>query len=310
MRWPPTTAERWRPPHRWTPSCDMKKENVIPLGILFATLCFLLMVQGYPLLWSLNVSLTDQSIGAQGNFIGIKNFSELFSNNAFWQAMLFTLVYTGSAIFFKLLLGMLMAMTLHQPLKGRALWRALLFLPWALPTLTSVLSWRWMLGDVGGIFNFLLMRLHLIERPVGWLGAVHLAQMSVILVNVWRGMPFFGISLLAALQAIPIYLYEVAIIDGANAWQRFFYITIPSIKNVILLVSLVSTIWTLGDFTIIWLMTRGGPANATHVFSTFSYITAFQNLEIAKGVSISLVIIPISLILMFFTMKFIFSAED
>ena len=92
-------------------------------------------------------------------------------------------------------------MTLHQPLKGRALWRALLFLPWALPTLTSVLSWRWMLGDVGGIFNFLLMRLHLIERPVGWLGEVHLAQMSVILVNVWRGMPFFGISLLAALQA-------------------------------------------------------------------------------------------------------------
>lgn len=288
----------------------MKKENLIPLGVLFATLFFLLMVQGYPLLWSLNVSLTDQSIGARGNFIGIKNFTELFSNNAFWQAMFFTLVYTGSAIFFKLLLGMLMAMTLHQPLKGRALWRALLFLPWALPTLTSVLSWRWMLGDVGGIFNFLLMRVHLIDRPVGWLGEVHLAQMSVILVNVWRGMPFFGISLLAALQAIPIYLYEVAIIDGANAWQRFFYITIPSIKNVILLVSLVSTIWTLGDFTIIWLMTRGGPANATHVFSTFSYITAFQNLEIAKGVSISLLIIPISLILMFFTMKFIFSAED
>lgn len=288
----------------------MKKENIIPLGILFVTLCFLLMVQGYPLLWSLNVSLTDQSIGAQGNFIGIKNFRELFSNNAFWQAMFFTLAYTGSAIFFKFLLGMLMAMTLHQPLKGRALWRALLFLPWALPTLTSVLSWRWMLGDVGGIFNFLLMRLHLIERPVGWLGEVHLAQMSVILVNVWRGTPFFGISLLAALQAIPIYLYEVAIIDGANAWQRFFYITIPSIKNVILLVSLVSTIWTLGDFTIIWLMTRGGPANATHVFSTFSYITAFQNLEIAKGVSISLVIIPISLLLMFFTMKFIFAAED
>lgn len=288
----------------------MKKENLVPLGILFTTLLFLLMVQGYPLLWSLKVSLTDQSIGSTGNFIGFQNFTDLFSRSAFWHSMLFTLVYTGSAIICKLLLGMTMAMTLDQPLKGRALWRALLFLPWALPTLTSVLSWRWMLGDVGGIFNFLLMKLHMISRPVGWLGDIHLAQMSVILVNVWRGTPFFGISLLAALQAIPIYLYEVAIIDGANAWQRFLYITVPSIKNVILLVSLVSTIWTLGDFTIIWLMTRGGPANATHVFSTFSYITAFQNLEIAKGVSISLLIIPISLVFMFFTMKFIFSAKD
>lgn len=288
----------------------MKKENLVPLGILFTTLLFLLMVQGYPLLWSLKVSLTDQSIGSTGNFIGFQNFIDLFSMSAFWHSMLFTLVYTGSAIVCKLSLGMIMAMTLDQPLKGRALWRALLFLPWALPTLTSVLSWRWMLGDVGGIFNFLLMKLHMIGRPVGWLGDIHLAQMSVILVNVWRGTPFFGISLLAALQAIPIYLYEVAIIDGANAWQRFLYITVPSIKNVILLVSLVSTIWTLGDFTIIWLMTRGGPANATHVFSTFSYITAFQNLEIAKGVSISLLIIPISLVFMFFTMKFIFSAKD
>ena len=286
-----------------------KRENLLPLAVLFATVAFLIAIQGYPLLWSLKVSLTDQHIGAKGNFVGLKNFWQLFSNSAFWQSMWFTFIYTGVAIIVKLLLGILMAMTLHQPLKGRTICRALLFLPWALPTLTSVLSWRWMLGDVGGIFNFLLMKFHLISRPVGWLGEIHLARMSVILVNVWRGTPFFGISVLAALQSIPNYLYESAIIDGANAWQRFFYITIPSIKNVIVLVSLVSTIWTLGDFTIIWLMTRGGPANATHVFSTFSYITAFQNLEISKGVAISLLIIPVSMALLFFTMKFIFSEK-
>ena len=286
------------------------KQKIVPLAVLFATLLFLIMVQGYPLLWSIKVSLTNQTIGAKGNFIGLKNFVDLFSNDAFWQAMGFTFIYTGSAILCKLLLGLIMAMTLNQPLKTRTICRALLFLPWALPTLTSVLSWRWMLGDIGGIFNYLLMKFHLISRPVGWLGEIHLAQMSVILVNVWRGTPFFGISILAALQGIPEYLYEAAIIDGASAWQRFMYVTIPSIRNVILLVSLVSTIWTLGDFTIIWLMTRGGPANATHVFSTFSYISAFQNLEIAKGVSISLLIIPVSLLFMFFTMKFIFSSED
>jgi len=284
----------------------IKKEKGFFIGFLLAALIYLFFVQGYPLLWSVYVSLTDQKIGVPGKFVGIRNYFELLSRPSFWKAMSFTIIYTVVAIVFKLLLGMVMALTLHQPLRGRNLYRALLFLPWALPTLTSVLAWRWMLGDVGGVVNYALLKLNLVNRPLAWLGNPSLARMSVILVNVWRGTPFFGISLLAALQAIPKHLYEAALIDGASSWQSFRWITLPSIKNVAFLVTLVSTIWTLADFEIIWIMTRGGPANATHVFSTLSYIVAFQNLDLAKGVAISIFMVPFSLILMFVTLRFIF----
>jgi multiple sugar transport system permease protein len=220
--------------------------------------------------------------------------------------MWFTAVYAVFSVVFKLVLGFVMAIALNKPIKGRALIRALLFLPWALPTLTSVLSWRWMLGDVGGIVNYLLMSLNLIDAPVGWLGEPALAQWSVVMVNVWRGTPFFGISILAALQAIPPSLYEVGDIEGANSFQKFRYITLPQTMSVVLLVTLISMIWTLGDFSVIWLMTRGGPANATHVFSTLSYITAFQNLQLARGVAISMSILPFSIILLIVIMKQIF----
>ena len=166
-----------------------------------------------------------------------------------------------------------------------------------------------MLGDVGGIVNFMLLKSHLISRPVAWLGDTTLAQVSVMAVNIWRGIPFFGISILAALQSIPEELYEAATIDGANAWQRFWKITVPAVSSVVLLVSLISTIWTFGDFSIIWIMTRGGPANYTHVLSTLSYITAFQNLEIARGIAISLVIVPVSLVLMWMTMRMIYGGK-
>jgi multiple sugar transport system permease protein len=162
-----------------------------------------------------------------------------------------------------------------------------------------------MLGDIGGIINFALQRLHLISRPLAWLGNPVLAQISVMIVNIWRGIPFFGISILASLQSIPSELYEAAVVDGANAWRLFWSITILSIMKSVLLVSLISTIWTFGDFSIIWIMTRGGPANSTQVISTLSYIQAFQNLDIAKGISISLFIVPIAILLMWFTLRLI-----
>ncbi len=285
------------------------KERNIFLFILGATLVYLFLVQGYPLLWSVYISLTDQRIGTEGKIVGLRNYLELFSSSSFWGTMGFTLIYVGSTIVLKLIWGMIMALALNQPLKGRNLYRALLFLPWALPTLTSVLAWRWMLGDVGGIVNYGLLQLGLIDRPLGWLADPTLARFSVILVNVWRGAPFFGISILSALQAIPDYLYEAALIDGASSWQAFRRITLPAIQNVVALVTLVSTIWTLADFEIIWIMTRGGPANATHVFSTFSYLTAFRNLDLAKGVAISLFMVPFSLLLMIVTLRFVFREE-
>ncbi|MEA5031697.1 MAG: sugar ABC transporter permease [Sphaerochaeta sp.] len=278
----------------------------LPLIILLLTTLYLLVFQGITTIWSLGVSTTNKTIGGNSKFIGLGNYIRLLGNGSYRGAMWFTAIYAFLTVAIKLVLGFVMAIALNKPIRGRAVIRALMFLPWALPTLTSVLSWRWMLGDVGGIINHLLMISNIIDSPIGWLGDPNLARWSVMMVNVWRGTPFFGISILAALQAIPNELYEVGDIEGANSFQKFRFITLPQTMGVVLLVTLISTIWTLGDFSVIWLMTRGGPANSTHVFSTLSYITAFQNLQLARGVAISMSILPFSIILLVVIMKQIF----
>ena len=287
-----------------------KEDKRLLILILLPVVLYLFAVQGSNFLWSIRVSLTNESIGHSGNFVWFKNFLDLFKENIYWDSMLFTLVYSATAVTFKLIFGTLLALTLNRPLIGKNVYRSLLFLPWALPIFTSALTWRWMFGDIGGVINYLLMQVGIIDYPLGWLGVSNLARISVIIVNIWRGIPFFAITVLATLQSIPMSIYEAAHIDGATAWKSFWRITLPNIKSVVILVSLVSTIWTLGDFSIIWLMTRGGPANSTHVFSTYSYIVAFQNLNISKGVSISLSIVPFSILFMLFAMKYIFSSEN
>lgn len=287
-----------------------KEDKRLLIFILVPVVLYLFVIQGSNFLWSISVSLTNKSIGQSGNFVWFKNFLDLFKENVYWESMLFTLVYSATAVIFKLIFGTLLALTLNQPLIGKNLYRSLLFLPWALPIFTSALTWRWMFGDVGGVISYLLMQAGIIKFPLGWLGVPNLAKISVITVNIWRGIPFFAIIILATLQSIPISVYEAAHIDGASSWESFWRITLPNIKSVVILVSLVSTIWTLGDFSIIWLMTRGGPANSTHVFSTYSYIVAFQNFNISKGIAISLSIVPFSILFMLFAMKYIFSSEN
>jgi len=278
----------------------------IPLFVLLLTTLYLIVFQGITTIWSLGISTTNKTIGGSSKFIGLENYIQLLRNGTYRGAMWFTAIYAFFTVAIKLILGFVMAIALNKPIRGRSVIRALLFLPWALPTLTSVLSWRWMLGDVGGIINHLLMLSNIIDSPVGWLGDPNLAKWSVVMVNVWRGTPFFGISILAALQAIPNELYEVGDIEGANSFQKFRFVTLPQTMGIVLLVTLISTIWTLGDFSVIWLMTRGGPANSTHVFSTLSYITAFQNLQLARGVAISMSILPFSIVLLVVIMKQIF----
>lgn len=287
-----------------------KEDRNLLLFILLPVVIYLFGVQGINFLWAVIVSLTSQTIRGIGNFIGLKNYIDLFKDSIYRETILFTFIYVIGTIIPKLLLGLLMALTLNKPLKGQNVYRSLLFLPWALPTFTSALIWRWMFGDIGGVINYLLMKVGFIDYPIGWLGTITLARISVITVNIWRGFPFFGISILAALQSIPNSLYEAADIDGASGWGSFWHITLPSIKNVVMLVSLVSAIWTIGDFSLIWLMTRGGPINSTHVFSTYSYIVSFHNLNMSKGIAINLSIVPFLIVLIIFVMKYILSSEN
>lgn len=271
----------------------------VSLGVILIApvILYLLLAQAYPLLSALFTSLTDKRIGTAGTFIGLQNYTDLAGDEVFRRAVRNSLVFTFGAIALKLIFGMIMALVLNQPLILRNIWRALLFIPWTIPTIITVLTFRWMYHPIGGVFNYLLLKSGIIDYPIDWLGRPSNALMSVIIVNIWRGTPFFGISLLGGLQAIPDELYEAAQIDGANRFQQFFRITIPSIRNVAILVTLVSTIWTLNDFQIIWVLTRGGPANSTQVFATLTYTEAFLNLELGRAIAISAASIPLLVVL-------------
>jgi multiple sugar transport system permease protein len=265
------------------------------LGLLLVApvVLYLLALQAYPFISAFLTSLTDKRIGTPGAFVGLDNYAELLRTPLFRKAVVNTFIFTAGSIGVKLVLGMVMALVLNQNLIFKNLWRALLFLPWTIPTIVTVLTFSWMYSPTGGVFNTLLLKSGILERPIDWLGRPANAMIAVILVNIWRGTPFFGISLLGALQGVPQEQYEAAELDGANVLQRFRYVTLPSIRDVALLVTMVSTIWTLNDFQIIWVLTRGGPANTTQVFSTLTYTTAFENLYLARAIAISVFSVPI-----------------
>ncbi|MCA9904252.1 MAG: sugar ABC transporter permease, partial [Anaerolineae bacterium] len=191
----------------------------------------------------------------------------------------------------------------------QSIWRALLFVPWTIPTIVTVLTFNYMYSSTGGVFNHLLMKSGLLSVPFDWLGKPANAMFAVMLVNIWRGTPFFGISLLGALQSIPQEMYEAAEIDGASRIQQFTWLTLPMVRPVMILVTLVSTIWTLNDFQIVWVLTRGGPANSTQLFSTLTYTEAFLNLNLAKGIAISAASIPFVAVLIWVTTRSLLKQE-
>ncbi len=295
----------------WKSRFDLDQQTAF-LGLVLVSpvVVYLLIAQAYPFASAAFTSFTDKRIGVPGEFIGLGNYLELAKTPLFWQAARNSVLFTALAIITKLILGMIMALVLNQKLVLQNLWRALLFLPWTIPTIVTVLTFQWMYSSTGGVFNYLLLQTDVIQRPIDWLGTPMNAMISVVLVNVWRGTPFFGISLLGGLQAIPAEQYEAAQIDGANVWQRYWYITLPAIRDVALLVTIVSTIWTLNDFQIIWVLTRGGPANTTQVFSTLTYTTAFLNLDLGLAIAISLAAVPFLVILIWWATRYVLRRES
>lgn len=203
-----------------------------------------------------------------------------------------------------------MALALNIKFRGRNIVRALLMIPWTLPNIVAVLNWRWIFSSTGGIANYLLKSLHIIDKDLIWFGSAGLAMTTVIVANIWRGTPFFGVSILAKLQTISQDGYEAAAIDGANMWQRFWYITLPEIKDVILLSTLMSTIWTLNEFESVWLLTGGGPNGATEVMNVFSYQTAMKSMMLGKGIAVSILAMPVLLILISLLTRRMIAKED
>ncbi|WP_240762580.1 carbohydrate ABC transporter permease [Paenibacillus thalictri] len=286
------------------------ENNKLAYVLMSPVLIYLLGVMVLPFAWAVYLSFTNKVVGVPATFVGLKNYAELIKDSLFWKVVWNTIVFTLVAVIGKTVFGMIMALVLNEKIVLRSVFRVLLFLPWTIPTIVSVFTWQWIYSDVGGVLNYIMMKLGLIDRQIGWLASPGLAMFSVILVNVWRGIPFMGIAILAGLQTVSKEMYEAAMLDGAGAIKRFIYMTLPSVKEVTLLAAVMTTIWTLNDFEIIWLLTRGGPANGTQVLSTLSYTVGFLNLNLGKAIAIAILTMPPLIMLIHFVTKRSLSSKE
>ncbi len=280
-------------------------------GLLAPTAVLILVLIGYPFVRALWLSFHKKLLGQPiAPWVGLQNYDTLLHDQRFWLAVKNALVFTGGSVAIKLVIGLTIALILNEALPLRNLWRSIILLPYAMPTLVSVLVWKWMYNDTAGVLNYLLNETNIKEGPMLWLADPGKAMGSVIAVNVWRGFPFFVITLLAGLQAVPQDQYDAAKVDGAGVWARFWYVTVPSLMPTIAVVTLFSTILTFNDFSIIWVLTKGGPGNATDVLATLTYKIAIPGYELGKGVAVSVMMLPILVILIMLLGRFVNRRED
>jgi multiple sugar transport system permease protein len=265
----------------------------LPL-ILLITLLVL-----YPALYSLHLATLNKSMQ---RFVALGNFEFLFRRDTFWLVVKQSCIFAISAVIFKALIGFIVAHFVHNvPAKGQRKWRGMLLVPWVIPPAMSTLAWLWLFDPSYSAFNYTL---HLFGiGPIPWTGDAMWARFSVILVNIWVGAPFFMIMYLAALKSVPEQLYEAAAIDGANWWQRIWYVTLPMMRNIIAITTLFSLIVTFANFDIVRILTAGGPLDHTHIFATWAFRVGIEGSDIPLGASVSLFMVPILAIAAIFILR-------
>jgi multiple sugar transport system permease protein len=246
----------------------------------------------YPFFYGIFLSMQDRRVASAGTFVGFANFVALAQEPVFWQVTRNTFVYTIVATVLKMVGGLAMALVINQQFRGRNLARAFLLLPFIVPTVLSTVAWMWILDPTFSVINWTLRNTGLVTQNFSWLGNATLAMVSIIMVNTWRGLPFYGITLLAGLQTISPDLYEAAAIDGASVTQRFWNITLPVIKPVLIIVTMFSVIFTFSDFQLPYILTHGGPANATHLFATYAFDIGMSAGVLGMGAAVALAMLP------------------
>ncbi len=272
---------------QWT-----EREGVFGWLMVIPPLLFLLALVGYPFIYGIWLSLQDRPVARAGTFVGLANFVADWKDPVFWQVTQNTFVYTIAATLLKMVGGLGLALVMNQEFKFKNTIRALMLLPFIVPTVLSTIAWMWILDPAFSIINWLLRYFEIANPGPSWLGNPHLAMLSLIIVNTWRGLPFYAITLLAGLQTISPDLYEAATIDGASAWDRFRYVTLPLLRPVIFIVTMFSVIFTFADFQLVYVLTRGGPANATHLYATYAFDVAMGGGQLGMGASIALAMLP------------------
>lgn len=253
----------------------------------------LLLFMAYPFFLGIYLSLTDKMLGfSRYDFIGLDNYRYLWTDSIFQQTLRNTAIYGIGTVPFKLLFGLMLALLLNRQFRLSRFFRAGLLLPWIVPTALSSLAWLMLFSSVLSPISIVLKDWGLISQNINFLGDPWNARISLCIANIWRGVPFFAISILAGLQAVPTELVEAAALDGANRWQRFRAVVFPVIKPIVLITTLFSIIWTISDFQLVYVLTKGGPANSTHVLGTYAYQIGMNATEIGQAAAISLYMFP------------------
>ena len=270
-------------------------------GFLTPVTAYLALFYAYPLYKNIDLSLRDYTVGSfvrgGATFAGLGNYTKVVHDPTFGPALLHTIVFTVASLVFQFAIGLALAVFFHQHFRLSATLRALFLVPWLLPLIVSASTWAWMLNSDSGVVNYGLRLLGV--APVDWLTSPHWSLVSVIIANIWIGIPFNLVLLYSGLQSIPETLYEAAAIDGASAWQRFRRITFPMLRPVSAITLLLGWVYTLKVFDIIWIMTKGGPVNSSTTFSTWSYRLGFGNLlpKFGPGAAVGNLLVILALVL-------------
>jgi multiple sugar transport system permease protein len=296
-----------RPAAAQTPRLSrlLESERLLAALLLAPAVVLLAVFIAYPFLMGIWLSLSDTSVGREGEFVGLVNFGKAWSDSIFQTAFRNTFFYTFWATIFKFVLGMWLALLLNRHFRFKRLVRASMLLPFIIPTVLSTFAWRWMFDPTFSVLNWVLYQTGFIVTKLPFLSDGDWAMWCAIVVNTWRGMPFFAITLLAGLQTINPDLHEAAALDGANGWRRFWHVTWPLLKPVTVVVVVFSVIQTFSDFQLIYVLTGGGPANSTHLLATYAYQLGVGAGLLGEGAAISLFMFPVLFAVVWMQLRYV-----
>lgn len=279
----------------------LNNNNVLGWLFMLPAAALLIFFLTYPLGLGVWLGFTDTTIGRAGHWIGLSNYKFLVGDPITQLALFNTIIYTVAAVAVKFALGLWLAILLNHKLRLQAFFRSVVLLPWIVPTALSALAFWWMYDPQFSVISWALVKMGLIDHYINFLGDPWMARMSIVIANIWRGIPFFAITLLAGLQTVPTSLYEAASIDGVSPWQQFRYVTLPLLTPLIAVVTTFSVLFTFTDFQLVWVLTHGGPINATHLMTTLSYQRAIAGGALGEGSAIAIMMIPFLLAAIMFS---------
>jgi multiple sugar transport system permease protein len=278
---------------------SVQRRSELALFLAPATLLFVGVVL-YPLVYGLYLSLTETDPStAQSTFVGFQNYGRLISDTVFWISLRVNLTYAVTTVVVELPLAFGVALLLNEQIRGRWLYRGLLLLPWVMPSIAAAVLWGWIFSNDYGLMNYYLQKLGLLHSAVGWLGNRDLALPATLIVQIWKGLPWTTVVLLAGLQTVPEELHEAAQMDGASAWQRLWHITVQYMRPVIVIILVLRFAWSFNTFDLVYILTSGGPGYSTYLLSIYMYLTSFSFREVGYGSTLATAMLLILLAISF-----------